>query len=93
MKEIEALAASWGCEEITLNTMMAENASSAAFWDRLGLPYDPTARINEHWYAKMGYKSYKTAPRYEQINREGVMELLEAVVGGDPSFLENFECC
>ncbi|GAA6006655.1 hypothetical protein JCM10207_005007 [Rhodosporidiobolus poonsookiae] len=72
MKEMEALAAGpeLNATVITLNTVDSEFAAKPEFWTRQGLPVPAAdARVNESWYARLGYTVYKRGiPRYPAVD-------------------------
>ncbi|KAK4698748.1 hypothetical protein P7C70_g7523, partial [Phenoliferia sp. Uapishka_3] len=82
MDEAEALAASpvFAAKFLTLNTMLGKNTASQEWNERVGIKYNPGARVNQNWYRKRGYVEYKEEPRYHFTNPgTGVSQVLEAV--------------
>jgi GNAT superfamily N-acetyltransferase len=77
----ERLALNVGAKVITLNTLDGVEATSVEFWKRIGVVYDPTARVNETWYLKRGYIPYKRLHRYPETDVfTGEAILLKGVV-------------
>ncbi|GJN92242.1 hypothetical protein Rhopal_005272-T1 [Rhodotorula paludigena] len=81
MKEMEEMAKrDLSATSITLNTVDGEFAVQPWWWERQGVPYSPTRRVNEKWYERLGYVAYKRGiPRYPGKTVSGEDILLEAV--------------
>ncbi|KAI5478555.1 hypothetical protein MNV49_004814 [Pseudohyphozyma bogoriensis] len=83
MDETERLAASppINAKRLTLTTVAGRLMRDAAYWKRIGGVYDPTARVNEDWYFKRGYRAFREAPLYPYIDAEsGESFLIDAVI-------------
>ncbi|GAA5844728.1 hypothetical protein JCM11251_007360 [Rhodosporidiobolus azoricus] len=82
MQEMEALAVKdLDAVAITLSTIDGECASQPAWWEKQGVKWSPSLRINEHWYDRIGYKAYKRGiPRYPYKDVDGSDGLLECVM-------------
>ncbi|GAA6012728.1 hypothetical protein JCM10207_005339 [Rhodosporidiobolus poonsookiae] len=83
MKELEELAAGpeLRATVVTLDTFDGELAKTPEYWLKQGLPFIPDSRVNEDWYARLGYVAYKRGiPWFPAISAyDGVPYKLEAV--------------
>ncbi|GAA5885490.1 hypothetical protein JCM3774_003368, partial [Rhodotorula dairenensis] len=80
MHEMETMAAGpeLDASVLTLNTLDGNVARDPAFWARLGVP--PIKRINEDWYARLGYSPFRRGiERYPSKAVDGSDFLAEAV--------------
>ncbi|GAA5981436.1 hypothetical protein JCM10908_004108 [Rhodotorula pacifica] len=80
MREMEKMAASpeLDASVLTLNTLDGNVGRDPAFWARLGVPYK--TRINEDWYARLGYTPFRRGvERYPSKAFDGTEFLAEAV--------------
>ncbi|ORY69300.1 hypothetical protein BCR35DRAFT_308103 [Leucosporidium creatinivorum] len=82
MDELEALAgtSTFGAKTITLNTLDGDQATDTARWVNLPGGFNPSARFNERWYLRRGYKTFRRAvPRYKEKGIDGSDLFLDAV--------------
>jgi hypothetical protein len=84
MSALEQKAISLGAKEVTLNTLCGIAGKTTELWESIGVTYDPSTRLNEFWYERLGYKAYKREPRYKEKAPSGETVLLPAVVSSCP---------
>lgn len=61
--------------------MDGDLARSEEEWGNVRGGLDPNRKITEHWYARMGYKTFRRGvPRYPETTDDGGQKLLKAVV-------------